>query len=186
MAFHHGSREVLSRGRRDDWIASGDNYQQELFKRLNRLNFLDLNRFDAHPVPRLRPGHRRHERGTFAQVERAMHPFDNFTESRSYEVVVNPRMPKSVVLLGDSVPNPWDLPPIRQNGCLFVGGLRRPAFRPLSRRSGCGRDEHRCPPPAQIRTSGITAYGSSLGYERRSVHRDKGEECGDEESIARR
>jgi hypothetical protein len=51
---------------------------------------------------------------------------------------------------------------------------------------GCGRDEHRCPPPAQIRTSGITAYGSSLGYERRSVRRDMDEEYGDEESTCRR
>jgi MFS family permease len=52
--------------------------------------------------------------------------------------------------------------------------------------TGRGRDEHHCPPPAQIRTGGITAYGSSLGYERRSEHRDKDEEYGDEESIARR
>src|SRR6266851_10495312 len=56
----------------------------------------------------------------------------------------------------------------------------------LSLGMGCGRDEHRCPPPAQIRTSGITAYGSSLGYERRSVHRDMDEECADEESTVRR
>src|SRR3954454_23864966 len=28
----------------------------------------------------------------------------------------------------------------------------------LSLGLGRGRDEHRCPPPAQIRTSGITAY----------------------------
>jgi hypothetical protein len=63
---------------------------------------------------------------------------------------------------------------------------RRDEPRPAIPQRGRGRDEHRCPPPAQIRTSGITAYGSSLGYERRSVHRDKDEECGDEESIARR
>jgi len=55
-----------------------------------------------------------------------------------------------------------------------------------SRLGGRGRDEHRCPPPAQIRTSGITAYGSSLGYERQSGHRDMDEECGDEESTDRR
>ena len=30
--------------------------------------------------------------------------------------------------------------------------------------SGRGRDGHRWPPPAQIRTSGITAYGSYLGW----------------------
>ncbi len=41
-------------------------------------------------------------------------------------------------------------------------------------------------PPAQIRTSGITAYGSSLGYERRSEHQDKDEEYVDEESTDRR
>ena len=32
------------------------------------------------------------------------------------------------------------------------------------KRSGRGRDDHRWPPPAQIRTSGITAYGSYLGW----------------------
>jgi DNA replication protein DnaC len=63
---------------------------------------------------------------------------------------------------------------------------RRPSFRPLSGAPGRGRDEHHCPPPAQIRTSGITAYGSSLGYGRRSVRQDKDEECVGEESIVRR
>jgi hypothetical protein len=63
---------------------------------------------------------------------------------------------------------------------------RRPSFRPLIGAPGRGRDEHYCPPPAQIRTSGITAYGSSLGYGRRSVRQDKDEECVGEESIVRR
>ena len=60
------------------------------------------------------------------------------------------------------------------------------SLRPAIPWRGCGRDGHRCPPPAQIRTGGITAYGSSLGYERRSVRRDMDEECGDEESTGRR
>ncbi len=50
----------------------------------------------------------------------------------------------------------------------------------------CGRDGHRWSPPAQIRTSGITAYGSSLGCERRSEHQDKDEEYVDEESSDQR
>ena len=51
---------------------------------------------------------------------------------------------------------------------------------------GCGRDEHRCPPPAQIRTGGITAYGSSLGYERGSAHQDMDVEFVGEEATGRR
>src|SRR5574338_679843 len=42
------------------------------------------------------------------------------------------------------------------------------------------------PPPAQIRTCGITAFGSSLGYERRSAYRDRDEEYEGEESIDQR
>jgi len=74
--------------------------------------------------------------------------------------------------------------------CKSRGGTLRAApahgLAPLVGARGCGRDEHRCPPPAQIRTSGITAYGSSLGYERRSVCRDRDAVCGDEESTVRR
>ena len=38
----------------------------------------------------------------------------------------------------------------------------------------------------QIRTCGITAYGSSLGYERRSAYQDKDEQYEGEESIDQR
>jgi hypothetical protein len=79
---------------------------------------------------------------------------------------------------------------------VFLGRARKANFRvqqhrldeptKLSLGMGRGRDEHRCPPPAQIRTSGLTAYGSSLGYERQSGHRVMDEECGDEESTDQR
>src|ERR1700693_5781240 len=49
-----------------------------------------------------------------------------------------------------------------------------------------GRDGHRWPPPAQIRTGGITAYGSSLGYERRSVHSGRDARCAVQESTDQR
>src|ERR1700721_932948 len=94
--------------------------------------------------------------------------------------------------MGALPPNPWDLPLSRQDIFLFPAaekGRIPPPPGHLGLRVGArgrGRDEHRCPPPAQIRTSGITAYGSSLGYERRSVRRDRDEEGGDEESTGRR
>jgi hypothetical protein len=50
---------------------------------------------------------------------------------------------KKASYLGTLSPNPWDLPPSRQNGCSVWGGWRGPAtlacvtaFRPLGRRSG--------------------------------------------------
>jgi hypothetical protein len=41
---------------------------------------------------------------------------------------------------------------------------------------GRGRDEDRSLPPAQIRTSGFTAYGSYLGFWRQTAHLGKDEE----------
>ena len=51
---------------------------------------------------------------------------------------------------------------------------------------GRGRDASRPAPPAQIRTCGITAYGSSLGFERQSERQDRHEEYVDEESTGQR
>jgi len=79
MTLHHGAREILARGRRDDRIASGDGYRKELLKGLDSFNLLDINRFDAHPVSSRRLSHGRHERCTFAQIEGAVHSIDNFT-----------------------------------------------------------------------------------------------------------
>ncbi len=49
----------------------------------------------------------------------------------------------------------------------------RPRGRPKKQNKGCrGRDGPYGPPPAQIRTCGTTAYGSSLGYWRSGQSRD--------------
>jgi hypothetical protein len=42
--------------------------------------------------------------------------------------------------------------------------------------NGRGRDKDRSLPPAQIRTSGFTAYGSYLGFWRQTAHLGKDEE----------
>jgi len=57
------------------------------------------------------------------------------------------------------------------------------SLQPATPWRGRGRDDHRWPPPAQIRTGGITAYGSSLGFERRNARQDRDAEYGTEESI---
>ena len=91
--------------------------------------------------------------------------------------------------MGTLSPNPWDLslwpipasvPSRRAAGIAAHAGLES------HRARDCGRDDHRQSPPAQIRTSGITAYGSSLGFERRSEHQDKDEEFAVEVSIDQR
>ena len=80
---------------------------------------------------------------------------------------------------------PQDLSPCWQTGP-ERDGVAAPLVHTRGSAQGRGRDAHRCTPPAQIRTSGTTAYGSSLGSKRQSARQDKDEECGDEEPIARR
>ena len=131
MALHHGWRRILSRGRRDKGIAAGNNCQQELFKGLNRLNPLDRDRFDSHPVPSLRPGHRRHECCTPAQIEGAVRPRQFLLKVAAMRLGLSPTVPKSVVLFE---PRPKNL------GIdhlwpewLFLCGWLAPPFRPMDR-----------------------------------------------------
>src|SRR5690348_17072743 len=95
-------------------------------------------------------------------------------------------MPKSVAFTWGRCPQTPGIYRFRARMDESRAACAAPPFRPLVGAPGRGRDEHRCPPPAQIRTSGITAYGSSLGCGRRNAHQDKDEECVDEESIVRR
>jgi hypothetical protein len=106
---------------------------------------------------------------------------------RPYDLCEQKQFGKGHCLIGDSVPKPLGFAAFPPEWLFCLGRLEPPRHsgRWVGAR-GCGRDGHRCPPPAQIRTGGITAYGSSLGYERRSVRRDMDEECGDEESTGRR
>ena len=54
---------------------------------------------------------------------------------------------------------------------------------PLVGARGRGRYAGRPARPAQIRTCGITAYGSSLGFGRQNERQDRHEECVDGEST---
>jgi hypothetical protein len=121
MALHHGSWKILSRGDRDNWIAAGNNCQQELLNRLNRLNLLDRSRFDSIQYP-----------ATVLAIVGSASP-TILLKAAVMRLGLTRTVLKSVVCLGAPSQNlgiyhlsaEW----------LFLGGLAAP-FRPLDRCSG--------------------------------------------------
>ena len=69
---------------------------------------------------------------------------------------------------------------------LSCGALAIPDNMPVYPGARRGRDGHRWPPPARIRTGAANAYGSYLGYERQSARWDRHAGCGLLESTFRR
>jgi hypothetical protein len=80
---------------------------------------------------------------------------------------------------GDAVPKPLGFSALWQTWGGVRGKLELPRLSALEVAVGITITDH----PAPIRTSGITAYGSSLRYERRNARRGKDVEFAGEEST---